>query len=379
MGPLKGRKIIEIAGLGPAPFCGMLLADMGAEVILIDRAETDPNRLFADVMTRGKRSIAIDLKTEAGRDTLLKLCESADALIEGFRPEVAERLGIGPDDCFARNDKLVYGRMTGWGQTGPLAASAGHDINYISLAGALHAIGEKDRKPVPPLSLVGDFGGGGMMMAYGLVCGILEAQQSGKGQVIDAAMIDGAALLMSIFFTFQSLGMQSDERGSNLVDGGAHFYDTYETSDNKYIAVGALEPQFYSLLLEELGIDNSSLSPQMDRSSWQESKDILSKVFRTKTRDQWCEQLEGKDACFSPVLALNEVHKHPHNIARETFVEIDGLIQPAPAPRFSRSKADIPRGSRVPGRDSREILSEVGLTDKEITYLVTIGAVMEAK
>ncbi len=377
MGPLSGTKIIELAGIGPGPFCGMLLADMGAEVIRVDRAGSAPRRAV-DVLTRGRKSIAVDLKSDAGKEAVLKLCESADAIFEGFRPGVTERLGLGPNDCMARNEKLVYGRMTGWGQEGPMAQAAGHDINYISLVGALHGIGEKGGKPVPPLNLVGDVGGGGMMLAYGLVCAMLEAQKSGKGQVVDTAMVDGAANLMGMFFTMMGVGAYSMERGTNLLDGGAHFYGTYETKDGKYISLGSIEPQFYALLVEKAGLDAERFSAQMDGGRWDEFKAELTQVFKTKTRDEWRELMEGTDVCFAPVLALDEVHEHPHNIARNSFLEIDGIVQPAPAPRFSRSEPATPTGSRLPGQDSRVVLQDAGFSDAEIESMISSGAVTES-
>ena len=378
MGPLSGTKIIELAGIGPGPFCGMLLSDMGAEVIRVDRAVAQKGRP-RDVLTRGRKSIAVDLKSEAGKEVILKLCESSDALFEGFRPGVTERLGIGPDQCMARNEKLVYGRMTGWGQEGPMSQAAGHDINYIALIGALHAIGETGGKPVPPLNLVGDFGGGGMVLAFGLVCALLEATRSGKGQVVDTAMVDGAAALMAMFFTMQAGGAFSMDRGTNLLDGGAHFYGTYETSDAKYISLGSIEPQFYSLLVEKAGLDPDKFSAQMDSSKWGEFKAELTNVFKTKTRDEWCDIMEGSDVCFAPVLALDEVHKHPHNIARNSFIDIDGVIQPAPAPRFSRSEVAVSHGSRLAGEDSIVVLQEAGLGDAEIKELISSGAVVSSQ
>lgn len=378
MGPLSGIKIIELAGIGPGPFCGMLLSDMGAEVIRVDRAAVQKGRP-RDVLTRGRKSIAVDLKSEAGKDVILKLCESSDALFEGFRPGVTERLGIGPEDCMARNEKLVYGRMTGWGQEGPMSQAAGHDINYIALIGALHAIGESGGKPVPPLNLVGDFGGGGMVLAFGLVCALLEAAKSGKGQVVDTAMVDGAAALMAMFFTMQAGGAFSMDRGTNLLDGGAHFYGTYETSDAKYISLGSIEPQFYALLVEKVGLDPDRFSAQMDSSKWGEFKAELTNVFKTKTRDEWCDIMEGSDVCFAPVLALDEVHKHPHNIARNSFIDIDGVIQPAPAPRFSRSEVAVTHGSRLAGEDSIVVLQEAGLGDAEIKELISSGAVVSSQ
>ena len=374
MGPLAGTKIIELAGIGPGPFCGMMLADMGAEVIRVDRAG-GAGRGGRDVLARGRKSIAIDLKHARGRELVLTLCQEADALFEGFRPGVTERLGLGPDDCMARNPKLVYGRMTGWGQEGPMAQAAGHDINYISLAGALHAIGAKGGKPVPPLNLVGDFGGGGMLLAFGLVCGMLEAQRSGRGQVVDAAMVDGAAILMAMFFTMNGMAAFKDERGSNMLDSGAHFYDTYETSDGRYISIGSIEPQFYALLLEKAGLDKDEFSAQMDQSLWPTLKDKVAAAFRTRTRDEWCEIMEGSDVCFAPVLSLNEVHEHPHNVHRQTFVQLDGLTQPAPAPRFSRTAATLSHGARRPGEDGRQVLESAGISSDEIDSLVETGVI----
>ncbi len=378
MGPLTGTRIIELAGIGPGPFCGMLLADMGAEVIRVDRA-TGRSRRAQDVLTRGRRSIAVDLKSDRGRAVILKLCESSDALFEGFRPGVAERLGVGPADCMARNEKLVYGRMTGWGQEGPMAQAAGHDINYISLVGALHAIGEAGGKPVPPLNLVGDFGGGGMFLAFGLVCALLEAQKSGRGQVVDAAMVDGAATLMAMFFTMRASGAFKTDRGTNLLDGGAHFYGTYETSDGRYISLGSIEPQFYALLVEKAGLDPERFSAQMDQSRWVEFKSELTAIFKTRTRDEWCDIMEGTDVCFAPVLELDEVHRHPHAQARNAFVDLEGVLQPAPAPRFSRSEVAVSHGSRLPGEDTVEVLGNAGFAQAEIDELLNSGAVAQAE
>ena len=379
MGPLSGVRIIELAGIGPGPFCGMMLSDMGAEVIRIDRPAKSSVRRTIDVLARGRKSIAVDLKTKAGVETVLRLCESADALFEGFRPGVTERLGLGPELCMARNPKLVYGRMTGWGQEGPMAQAAGHDINYISLAGALHAIGNKGGKPVPPLNLVGDFGGGGMLLAFGLVCGILEARGSGQGQVIDSAMVDGAASLMAMFFSMQAVGAMNHERASNMLDGGAHFYDTYETSDGKYISLGSIEPQFYALLLEKAGLDADVFGSQMDKSRWADYKSELTVVFKTKTRDEWCGIMEGTDICFAPVLSLDEVAHHPHNSHRDTFVELEGVTQPAPSPRFDRTVPELTHAARKPGEDSREVLSAAGFSDMEIESLIENGAVRQAE
>ena len=369
MGPLRGFRVIELAGIGPGPFCGMMLSDMGAEVIRVDRlgGEAPEGRRPRDVMARNRRSIGVDLKTPEGVEVVLRLAESADALFEGFRPGVTERLGVGPEACMARNPRLVYGRMTGWGQVGPLARAAGHDINYIGLAGALHAIGEPGGKPVPPLNLVGDFGGGGMLLAFGLVCGMLEASRSGQGQVVDAAMVDGAAALMAGFFSMGDFF--SDRRGTNLLDGGAHFYNTYETKDGQHICVGAIEPQFYKLLVEKSGVDAERFSQQMEAGKWDGYKAELAQVFKTRTRDEWCEIMEGTDICFAPVLSIFEAPEHPHNKHRQTFVEVDGVVQPAPAPRFSRTEPEIAHGARHPGEDSAGVLADAGFADAEIEAL----------
>ena len=374
MGPLAGYKVIELAGIGPGPFCGMMLADMGAEVIRVDRPSNDSQRRI-DVLTRGRKSIAVDLKSAEGKEVILRLCEGADVIFEGFRPGVTERLGLGPEDVWQRNPKLVYGRMTGWGQDGPMANAAGHDINYISLSGALHAIGNKGGKPVPPLNLVGDFGGGGMFLAYGIVCALLEAQKSGNGQVIDTSMVDGASVLMSMFFTMQAAGIWSAERANNMLDGGAHFYDTYETSDGKYISLGSIEPQFYALLMEKAELDPAVFGKQLERGRWPEMKEALAEVIRQKTRAEWCEIMEGTDVCFAPVLALTEVAEHPHNQARKTFIEMDGVLQPAPAPRFSRTEPEATHSSRLAGEDTRVVLAAAGYSDDEIDSLVEAGAV----
>ena len=374
MGPLAGTKIIELAGIGPGPFCGMLLSDLGAEVIRVDRAGAGNNRP-KDVLTRGRQSIAVDLKSPEGKAVVLKLCESADAIFEGFRPGVTERLGLGPEDCMAVNPKLVYGRMTGWGQDGPMAQAAGHDINYIALSGALSAIGRQGEKPVPPLNLVGDFGGGGMVLALGLVSAMLEAQKSGKGQVVDTSMVDGAAILMSMFYSMSAVGAWNPERGTNLLDGGAHFYDTYETSDGGYISIGSIEPQFYALLIEKAGLDAGEFSAQMSRDRWPEYKDKLTAVFKSKTRDEWCVLMEGTDVCFAPVLSMTEAAEHPHNIERGTFTEVDGLLQPSPAPKFSRTNPTVTHGSRIPGEDTSQVLKAAGYSDEDIKSLVESGAV----
>lgn len=374
MGPLAGLRIIELAGIGPGPFCGMMLSDMGADVIRVDRM-SNPSHRQADILARNRRSISIDLKQPEGAETVLRLCESVDALFEGFRPGVTERLGVGPDACMARNPKLVYGRMTGWGQDGPLAKAAGHDINYIGLTGALHAVGRPGKKPTPPLNLVGDFGGGGMLLAFGIVCGILEAQHSGKGQVIDAAMTDGSATLMAAFFGMGAIGRFTDQRGTNRLDGGAHFYDTYETQDGKYICIGSIEPQFYALLLEKTGVDPADFKDQQDETRWPDSKAKLTHIFKSKTQSEWCEIMEGTDVCFAPVLSIFDAPKHPHNQHRKTFVEIDGIAQPSPSPRFSRTQPGIRGSARRPGEDSEAILQDFGFGADEIHRLRTAGVI----
>jgi alpha-methylacyl-CoA racemase len=375
MGPLNGFRIIELAGIGPGPFCGMMLSDMGAEVIRIDRPGGGGRG--HDVLARNRRSLAVDLKNPEGVATVLRLVETADALFEGFRPGVTERLGLGPDECLARNPKLVYGRMTGWGQEGPMALAAGHDINYIGLSGALHAIGRPGEKPIPPLNLVGDFGGGGMLLAYGLVCGMLEAQKSGKGQVVDAAMVDGAASLMAMFFSMAAGGAFTDKRGTNLLDGGAHFYDTYETKDGKHVCIGSIEPQFYALLVEKAGLDKERFAPQMEAARWPELKAELTEVFKTRTRDEWCEIMEGTDVCFAPVLSIFEAPEHPHSKARNAFIEIDGVVQPAPAPRFSRTVPEVSHASPKPGQDSAAVLADCGFSAEEIARLQTEKVIPE--
>ena len=374
MGPLSGFKIIELAGIGPGPFCGMMLSDMGAEVIRVERL-SGAGEAPKDVLARNRRSVALDLKSPAGVEAVLRLVESADALFEGFRPGVTERLGLGPDVVLARNPRLVYGRMTGWGQDGPMAQAAGHDINYIGLSGALHAIGRQGERPVPPLNLVGDFGGGGMLLAYGLVCGMLETQRSGKGQVVDAAMVDGSASLMAMFFSFAAAGAFTDQRGTNLLDGAAHFYDTYETKDGKHICIGSIEPQFYALLIEKAGLDPQKYAKQMDPTQWPLLKADLTQTFLTKTQAQWCEIMEGTDVCFSPVLSIFEAPEHPHNKARNSFMEVDGVMQQAPAPRFSRTSPEISHGARVPGQDTLSVLQDYGFSSDEITTLQADGVI----
>jgi alpha-methylacyl-CoA racemase len=379
-GPLSGVKVIEIQGIGPGPFCGMLLADMGAEVLRIDRAQAvrggDPAQPPLDTLARGRRSVGVDLKSPAGVETVLRLVEQADAFIEGFRPGVTERLGIGPDECLARNPRLVYGRMTGWGQDGPYSPTAGHDINYIALAGALDPIGRAGEKPVPPLNLVGDFGGGGLILAYGIVCALLEAKTSGKGQVIDAAMVDGAAVLTTFIYGLRAMGFWQDERGTNLLDTGAHFYDTYETADGKYVSIGSIEPQFYAELLRLTGLDKEDLPGQMDRSQWGPMKERLEALFRTKTRDEWDAILESSpDVCYAPVLSMAEAPDHPHNKQRGTFVEVGGVVQPAPAPRLSRTPGAVSRPPAHPGQHTDEALADWGFAADEIAKLRETGAI----
>jgi alpha-methylacyl-CoA racemase len=354
MGPLAGIKIVELTGIGPGPMCAMLLADLGATVLRIDRPEPSdlgvPRPLRYDLLLRGRKCLALDLKHPDGKALVLRLIERADGLIEGFRPGVTERLGLGPEDCLARNPRLVYGRVTGWGQEGPLAQAAGHDLNYIALAGAVHAFGRHGQPPTPPLNLIGDFGGGALYLAFGVVCGILEAQRSDRGQVVDAAMVDGAASLMTSFFGMMAAGLGSHERGTNTLDTGSHFYEVYECSDGRWISVAAIEGKFYAELLRRLDIDPTTLPPQMDRDHWPEAKTQLAALFKTRTRDEWCAVLEGTDACFAPVLTTDEAPEHPHNKVRRTYVEIDGIVQPAPAPRFSRTIPDLPIPPQPPSR-----------------------------
>jgi alpha-methylacyl-CoA racemase len=356
---------------------GMLLADMGADVIRVERSTRLPDDQLKDTSFRGKKSIALDLKKAAGVETLLRLAEKADALIEGYRPGVAERLGFGPEVCQRRNPKLVYGRMTGWGQDGPLAKAAGHDINYIALTGALHAIGRKGERPVPPLNLIGDMGGGGMLLAFGVVCALLEAQRSGKGQVVDAAMVDGAAQLMWMMQGFQASGLwNAQERGVNILDGGAHFYDTYETADGRYVAVGAIEPQFYAKLLELTGADPARFADQRNESLWPRMKAELAAIIKSKTRDQWAAITEGTDACLAPVLSMTEAPQHHHMRERNTFIEIDGVTQAAPAPRFSRTVAHVRHGNRPAGADGAAVLAAAGFASEDIERLRRDGVLM---
>jgi len=379
-GPLAGVKVLELAGIGPGPFCGMMLADMGAEVVRVDRASSarggDAAKPPPDVLGRGRRSIAVDLKQPDGVETVLKLVEQADVLIEGFRPGVTERLGLGPDVCAQRNPRLVYGRMTGWGQEGPMAQAAGHDINYIALAGALDHFGRLGQPPTPPLNLVGDFGGGGMFLAFGVVSALVERATSGKGQVVDAAMVDGAATLMGFFFGMKAMGAWEGERGTNILDGGAHFYDAYETADGKYISLGSIEPQFYAELIEKAGLAGEALPAQNDRSQWPALKPRFIALFKKKTRDEWCAIMEGTDVCFAPVLSMAEAPEHPHNVHRNTFVERQGLVQPAPAPRFSRTAPELDRPPSYPGQHTQEVLESFGFDAAEIARLKDTKAVV---
>ena len=373
MGPLAGIRVVEFEAIGPAPFAGMMLADMGAEVLVVDRPADAGLGLkrerWYDVMMRGKRSVMLDLKQPASRDVALDLLERADALIEGFRPGVMERLGLGPGAALARNPRLVYGRMTGWGQDGPLAPRAGHDINYIALTGVLHAIGRAGGAPVPPLNLVGDFGGGGMLLAFGIACALVEAQKSGRGQVVDAAMVDGASSLAAMFAGMMAARRWSETRGENVLDTGAPWYDAYETKDGKYVAIGSIEPKFYEELLSRLGLKDQKLPAQHDRRGWPALRTLFSEKFKEKSRDQWCAVFEGSDACFAPVLTFSEARAHPHNAARGTFTRVGEVDQPAPAPRFSRTPGNIRRGPPERGEGGREALKDWGFSDEEIKTL----------
>jgi alpha-methylacyl-CoA racemase len=372
-GPLAGVRVVEIAGIGPGPFCAMMLADMGAEVLRIDRLGAADLGLPVEprfsVLHRGRRSVALDLKQPAAIDAVKRLVARADALIEGFRPGVMERLGLGPDECLAANPRLVYGRMTGWGQEGPMAAAAGHDINYIALSGVLHSIGRRGSAPVPPLNLVGDFGGGGMYLAFGVVCALLEAGRSGRGQVVDAAMVDGAASLAAAVFGLRAKGMWNDERGDNILDSGAPWYDVYETQDGKYVAIGSIEGRFYGDLLRLTGLTGEALPPQWDKARWGELRARFTEVFKQKTRDEWGRIMEGSDVCFAPVLSMAEAPAHPHNRARGTFVEVDGVPQPGPAPRFSRTPGAIGRPPAAPGQHTEEALRDWGFSAGELADL----------
>ncbi len=381
MGPLKGYKVVELAGIGPGPMCGMLLAELGADVLTIDRIQTAglgssagmPARFH--LLRRSRRSAAVDLKNPAGPPLVMRLVEQADALIEGFRPGVTERLGLGPEDCTARNPRLVYGRVTGWGQEGPLSRAAGHDLNYIALTGALHSIGRRGQPPTPPLNLVGDFGGGALYLALGVVAAMLEAQRSGRGQTVDAAMVDGAASLMTSAYALHAGGVTDNQRGENILDSGSHYYEVYETGDGKYIALAPIEPKFYAQLLELTGISPESLPHRVDRDERAALKARLAEVIKSKTRDQWCELLEGTDCCFAPVLDMDEAPQHPHNQQRQTFVEVEGVVQPNAAPRFSRTQAEIAGPPAMPGAQTESALTDWGFSTAEIESLAASGVI----
>ena len=378
MGPLQGKRIIEIAGIGPGPFCAMVLADLGAEVIRVDRTSAVPDEYpetpSMDLLNRGRDSIAVDLKKDKGVETILRLVENADALIEGFRPGVAERLGVGPEKCLERNPKLIYGRMTGWGQYGSYAKMAGHDINYIALSGVLGLIGREDQSPVPPVNLIGDFGGGGMLLALGICAAFVESDHSGKGQVVDAAMTDGSALLATMVHSFSAMGIWG-KRGTNMLDTGAPFYDVYECADGEYISLGSIEPQFYSELMRITELDQEEMHKQMDRNNWTSMKEKIAQRIRTKTRADWEELMEGTDVCFAPVLSTQEAYEHPHNQERETFVEVAGIMQPAPAPRFSRTPGAISSPPPHPGEHTGQVLSRLGFSTEEIDSLKALNVV----
>ena len=369
MGPLKDIKVIEMAGIGPAPFCGMILADMGAEVISVERITAAGRGSGADIASRGKKSIAVDIRKPEGQEIIKKLIDSADVLIEGFRPGVMEKNNLGPDALLNINPKLIYGRMTGWGQTGPLANAAGHDINYIALSGVLGAIGKKESPPPPPLNLIGDFGGGGMLLALGVCAALNTVNKEGKGQVIDAAMTEGSALLMSMMYGMFSSGIWTDSRDSNLLDGAAHFYGCYECKDGKFVSIGSIEPQFYALLREKMNIDEDIFDNQMDKTSWSALRENLEIRFKEKTRDEWCEIMEGTDICFAPVLSMNEAIKHDHNIERNSFFNMDNVIQPSPAPKFSYSKSEVSHPPVKVGTHTKEIMSSLGLDEEVIDYV----------
>ena len=375
MGPLKGLQIIEMAGIGPAPFCGMVLSDLGANVIRVDRVTSAGSVSRQEASNRGKKSIAVDLKTTKGIEVVLNLVEASDALFEGFRPGVMEKLGLGPDVCLQKNKKIVFGRMTGWGQEGPLAFAAGHDINYISLSGVLATIGRPGAPPVPPLNLIGDYGGGGMLLALGLVAALFETKSSGKGQVIDAAMVDGSALLMTMIYTMRGMGLWKDSLGSNFLDGGAHFYDTYECKDGKYISIASIEPKFYQLLREITPLEDSIFDDQLSRESWPEQKKALKEIFLKKIQQEWCDLMEGTDICFAPVLNMAEAPEHPHNKARNTFIELEGIVQPAPAPRFSRTVPEVCPAPAYVGEHTEEVLKSIGMQDSDIEDLKASGEV----
>jgi len=375
VGPLTGIRVVEMAGIGPGPFTAMMLSDLGAEVIRVDRISHKGTGHRANVLNRGRKSIAVDLKNPRGVETTLRLIEQADVVLEGFRPGVMERLGLGPEECLSVNPRLIFGRMTGWGQTGPLSQAAWHDINYISIAGALGAMGYADRPPAPPLNLVGDFGGGAMYLLTGILAALVERATSGQGQIIDAAMTDGTASLLSPFFGLMAMNMWTTDRFSNRLDGGAFYYGSYECSDGKYISIGSLEPQFYALLLEKAEITDPEFQEQLDEAAWPAKREKLNQLFKTRTRQQWCDIMEGTDVCFAPVLDLKEAPTHPHNIDRKTFVELEGVVQPAPAPRFSRTQGEIQGPAARAGEHTREVLSAWNFTDQEIGELQASGAI----
>ncbi|HEX3946706.1 MAG TPA: CaiB/BaiF CoA-transferase family protein [Acidimicrobiales bacterium] len=377
-GPLAGIKVIELAGVGPGPYACMLLADAGADVIRLERAPAGGaggEGPSWDLLSRSRPSVGVDLKRPEAVAMVLDLVAGADVLVEGFRPGVVERLGLGPEECWGRNPRLVYGRMTGWGQHGPLADTAGHDIDYIAVSGALWPLGRADERPAPPLNLVGDFGGGGMLLAFGVLAAVIEAQRSGRGQVVDAAMTDGSASLMTMMYAFRQFGWWKAERGVNILDTGAHFYEVYETADGQFFAVGAIEPRFYAVLIEGLGLAGEDLPGQMDQERWPEMKERFAAIFRTRTRDEWAAVFDGTDACAAPVLSPWEAHEHPHNRARGTFVEVEGIVQPAPVPRFSRTPAEISRGASYPGADTDRALADWGVDPAAIAALREAGAV----
>ena len=377
MGPLKGVKVVEFAGIGPGPFCCMLLADMGAEILRIDRAVNVNNDMYEpkyNNLLRGRKNVALDLKLSDGVETALKLCDQADILIEGFRPGVMERLGLGPDVIFLRNKQIIYGRMTGWGQDGPIAKTPGHDINYIALTGALYAIGSEKSGPVPPLNLVGDFGGGALYMAMGALAAYIEAQTSGEGQVVDTSMVEGAASLMTSVYGMLADGRYIEERERNRLDGGSHHYNVYETSDREHICIGSNEPQFYTEMLKTVGLDQSNLPEQGDRKHWPEMTKRLASIFKTKTRDEWTQIMEQKEICFAPVLRPSEAIKHHQNVARESFIKIDGVVQPGPAPKFSRTKSETQMGCAFAGEHTEEALVEWGFAQSDVAALMMSGA-----
>ena len=380
MGALDGVRIVEFAGIGPGPFCSMLLADMGADIIRLDRAanvgrETDHPKF--NTLLRGRKNIAVDLKHPSGLEAALRLCDRADAIVEGFRPGVMERLGLAPDTLLARNPRLVVGRMTGWGQTGPIAHTAGHDINYISLSGALHAIGEEDGPPAPPLNLVGDFGGGALYMAVGMLAGIISARTTGRGQVVDCSMVEGSASLMTSMYGALAQGSWIEERGRNRLDKGAHYYNVYETADGKHVSVGSIEPQFYALLLKHTGLEGTELPDQADRPRWPETRERLGRIFRMRTRDEWTAIMEQTDICFAPVLSMSEAMEHRHNVFRGSFVDVDGVRQPRPAPVFEGTPSSVRRGCARAGEHTNEILSDWGFAEAEIAGLGEAGAVRQ--